>query len=162
MNPRFLAESEKGMLWVPRVIESGRETVEGFKEDEKGKRRTSVLCADTSIRGPNGHMSIKRTSYHVSERQPGICHHLSVLHLIYVGKTCRSLAVRFSEHLADIRHNSSKPVAHHFNSAGPIIADVKVKGLWLNVKRCQVRHLPYKFVHNLLLWCSWSNFCFWP
>ena len=43
MNPRFLAESEKGMLWEPRVIESERETVEGFKEDEKGKRRASVL-----------------------------------------------------------------------------------------------------------------------
>ena len=39
MNARFLAESEKGMLWEPRVIESGRGTVEGFKEDEKGKRR---------------------------------------------------------------------------------------------------------------------------
>ena len=45
MNPRFLAESEKGMLWEPRVIESGRETVEGFKEDEKGKRRASVLSS---------------------------------------------------------------------------------------------------------------------
>ena len=43
MNPRFLAESEKGMLWEPRVIKSGRGTVEGFKEDEKGKRRASVL-----------------------------------------------------------------------------------------------------------------------
>ena len=39
MTPRFLAESEKGMLWEPRVIESWRETVEGFKEDGKGKRR---------------------------------------------------------------------------------------------------------------------------
>ena len=45
MNPRFLAESEKGMLWEPRVIESGRETVEGFKEDEKGKRRASFLSS---------------------------------------------------------------------------------------------------------------------
>jgi len=35
MNPRFLAESEKRMLWEPRVIESGRETVEGFQEDEE-------------------------------------------------------------------------------------------------------------------------------
>ena len=43
MNPRFLAESEKGMLWEPRVIESGRGMVEGFKEDEKGKGRASVL-----------------------------------------------------------------------------------------------------------------------
>ena len=43
MNPRFLAESEKGMLWEPRVIKSGRGMVEGFKEDEKGKRRASVL-----------------------------------------------------------------------------------------------------------------------
>ena len=40
MNPRFLAESEKGMLGEPRIIETRRETV-GFKEDEKGKRRTS-------------------------------------------------------------------------------------------------------------------------
>ena len=45
MTPRFLAESEKGMLREPRVTESGRETVEGFKEDKKGKRRTSVLSS---------------------------------------------------------------------------------------------------------------------
>ena len=45
MNPRFLAESEKGMLWDARVIESGRGLVEGFKEDEKGKRRASVLSS---------------------------------------------------------------------------------------------------------------------
>ena len=45
MNSRFLAESEKGILWEPRVIESGREMVEGFKEDEKGKRRASVLSS---------------------------------------------------------------------------------------------------------------------
>ena len=43
MTPRFLAESEKGMLWEPRVIKSGMETVEGFKENEKGKKRASVL-----------------------------------------------------------------------------------------------------------------------
>ena len=43
MTPRFLAESEKGMLGEPREAESGRETVEGLKEDEKGKRRASVL-----------------------------------------------------------------------------------------------------------------------
>ena len=43
MNPRFLAESEKGMLQEPRVIESGREMIEDFKEDEKGKRRAFVL-----------------------------------------------------------------------------------------------------------------------
>ena len=45
MNPRLLAESEKGMLSEPRIIESGRETVEGFKEDERGKRRASVLSS---------------------------------------------------------------------------------------------------------------------
>ena len=45
MNPRFLEESEKGMFREPRVIESGRGTVEGFKEDEKGKRRASVLSS---------------------------------------------------------------------------------------------------------------------
>ena len=45
MNPWFLAESEKGMLREPRLIESGRGTVEGLKEDEKGKRRASVLSS---------------------------------------------------------------------------------------------------------------------
>ena len=45
INPRFLAESEKGMLWESRVIESGRKTVEGFKEEEKRRRRTSVLSS---------------------------------------------------------------------------------------------------------------------
>ena len=48
MNPRFLAESEKGMLCEPRVTESGRGTVEVFKEDEKGKRRASVLSSSLS------------------------------------------------------------------------------------------------------------------
>ena len=43
MNPRFLSESEKGMLSEPKVIESGMETMEGFKEDEKGK--SSVLSS---------------------------------------------------------------------------------------------------------------------
>ena len=66
------------------------------------------LCTDTSIRGPNGHMSIKRTF---------TCHSDNLVYaitcqscnLIYVGETSRSLTVRFSEHLADIRHNCSKP-----------------------------------------------------
>ena len=44
MNPRFRAESEKGMLWEPRVIESGREMVEGFTEEEKGMRRALFCC----------------------------------------------------------------------------------------------------------------------
>ena len=43
INPRFLAESEKGLLWEPSVIESGREMVEGFKEEEKGQKRAFVL-----------------------------------------------------------------------------------------------------------------------
>jgi len=45
MNARFLAESENRMLREPRVIESGREKVEGFKEEEKGKRTASVLLS---------------------------------------------------------------------------------------------------------------------
>ena len=48
MNPRFLSESEKGMLWESRVIEWGRETVEGFKEDEKGKRRAVLSSCSVS------------------------------------------------------------------------------------------------------------------
>ena len=55
MNPRFLAESEKGMLCEPRVIESGKETVEGFTEDEKGKRRASVLSYKPLKAGRKAH-----------------------------------------------------------------------------------------------------------
>ena len=73
MSPRFLAESEKGMLCEPRVIKSGRETVEGFKEDEKGKRRACfivvqfelifchprfyVICACIKFSGEVGHFT---------------------------------------------------------------------------------------------------------
>ena len=45
MNPWFLAESENGMLWEPRVIESWRGTAEGFIKDERGKRKASVLSS---------------------------------------------------------------------------------------------------------------------
>ena len=41
-NPRFLAESQKGMLREPKITESGRETVEGFKKDEK--RKELLFC----------------------------------------------------------------------------------------------------------------------
>ena len=73
-------------------------------------------------------MSIKRTS-HVRATTYLImtCHSSN---LIYVGETSRSLAVRFLEYLADIRHNRSKPVAQHFNFADHTIADVRVKGAW--------------------------------
>ena len=49
MNPRLLAESKKGMLREPRVIESGRETVEGFKEDKKGKRRAVFVVVQFEL-----------------------------------------------------------------------------------------------------------------
>ena len=44
INPRFLTESEKGMLWQPRVIESWREMVAGFHEEKEKERRASVFC----------------------------------------------------------------------------------------------------------------------
>ena len=45
MNPRFLKESEKGMLGQPRVIESGREMAAGFDKEKKEKRRAFVLSS---------------------------------------------------------------------------------------------------------------------
>ena len=74
------------------------------------------LCTDTSIRGPNGHMSIKRTFTCQSDNLVYAITCQSC-NLIYVGETSRSIVVHFSEHLADVRHNRSKPVAQHFNSA---------------------------------------------
>ena len=58
MSPRFLAESEKGMLWEPTVIEAGRETVEGLKEDEKGKKSFCfvVVQFDLIFRHPSLHV----------------------------------------------------------------------------------------------------------
>ena len=49
INPWFLAGSEKEMLWEPRVIESERETVGGFKEDEKGKRRACFVVVQFEL-----------------------------------------------------------------------------------------------------------------
>ena len=43
MNPRFQAESEKWMLWPPRVIESGRKMAAGFDEEKKEKRKKEEL-----------------------------------------------------------------------------------------------------------------------
>ena len=37
--------TREGDVVRAKVIESGRETVEGLKEDEKGKRRASVLSS---------------------------------------------------------------------------------------------------------------------
>ena len=51
MTPRFLAESEKGTLWESRVIESGRETVEGLKGEENGKSFCFVVVRFELILG---------------------------------------------------------------------------------------------------------------
>ena len=58
MNPRFLAESEKGILSEPRVIESGRETVKGFKEELIfGHPRFYAVCACIEFFGEVGHFT---------------------------------------------------------------------------------------------------------
>ena len=44
MNPMFLTESEKGMLWQPRVIESGREMIAGFDEEKNRKEELLFCC----------------------------------------------------------------------------------------------------------------------
>ena len=45
MNPMFITESEKGMFWQPKVIESGTEMAAGFDEEKKEKRRAFVLSS---------------------------------------------------------------------------------------------------------------------
>ena len=75
MNPKFLTESEMGMLWEPRVIEWGRETVElRFQGRRKGKEKSFcfvvvqfelifrhpcfyVVCACTEFFGEVGHFT---------------------------------------------------------------------------------------------------------
>ena len=68
------------------------------------------LCADTSIRDPNGHRSVKRT-FHLSERQPGIRHHLSVLqpHLCwwYFQVPCGLFFGASGWHLPQLQHACS-------------------------------------------------------
>ena len=58
INPRFLAESEKVMLPEPRVIESGRETVKGFKEELIfGHPRFYAVCACIEFFDEVGHFT---------------------------------------------------------------------------------------------------------
>jgi len=54
----------------------------------------------------------------------GIC--CKICHIFYIGQTGRRLADRFTEHLRDIKNNSSCPVARHFNSHSFEWSDVKV------------------------------------
>ena len=81
------------------------------------------LRANTSIRGPKGQMYIKRT-FTCQSNNLVYAITCQLCNMIYAGETARFLVVRFAEHLADIRHNHSKSVAQHFNSAGHTIADV--------------------------------------
>ena len=60
----------------------------------------------------------------------------------------------FLEHLADILHNLSKPVAQHFNSAGHTIADIKVEGLWqLHGDSFQRKHTESHIIQRLGTMC---------
>ena len=73
MNPRFRAESEKGMLWEPRVIESGGKRIR-FQGRRKGKEKSFcfvvvqfelifrhpcfyVVCACNEFFGEAGHFT---------------------------------------------------------------------------------------------------------
>ncbi|MCB4773535.1 MAG: GIY-YIG nuclease family protein [Sulfurovum sp.] len=92
-------------------------------------------------------MSIKRTFTYQSDNLVYAITCQSC-NLSYVGETSRSLADRFSEHLADIRHNRSKPVAQHFNSASHTTADVRVKALWqLHGDSFQRKHMESHIIH---------------
>ena len=87
----------------------------------------------------------------MSERQPLVyaitC---QLCNMIYAGETARFLVVRFAEHLADIRHNHSKSVAQHFNSAGHTITDVRVKGLWqVHGDSFQRKHMESHIIQRL-------------
>ena len=102
------------------------------------------VCADTSVRGPNGHTSIKRT---FTCQRDNLVYAITCrsCNLSCGGEASRPLAVRFSEHLADIRHSRSRPVAHHF---GPTIADVRVQALWqLPGDSCQPKHMESHNIH---------------
>ena len=96
MNPRFLSESEKGMLSEPKVIESGRKTVEGFKEDEKEKRRASVLSSlrlswfsviHVFMSSVPASSSLVRLHGHIAERRGFM--ELCVIYISYdIGERC--------------------------------------------------------------------------
>ena len=77
------------------------------------------LCADSSVQGPSGHMQIMVKLY-VPKRQPDVFGYLSDLRDDACGReTARALVTRFTEHLADSRHNRNKPVAQLFNTSKP-------------------------------------------
>ena len=110
-NPWFLAESEKGMLREPKIIESGRETVEGFKEDEK--RKELLFCRSVWADFPSSMFSCR------------LCMHSSLARLVISPRgadfwSCVSSAKSwwFSEWLAMI---SERGVVYRTNRMGPSI-----------------------------------------
>ena len=87
------------------------------------------VCSDTVVQGPKNRMKItkqftcqsRNLIYTISCQSCG---------QLYIGETGRTLCIRFTEHLADIRHGRDKPVAKHFRTANHSLHDVKVKAIW--------------------------------
>ena len=89
------------------------------------------LSRDLTIRRNGKSFTIKRR-FHCQMSNIVYLISCEICDALYVGETGRPLEVRFSEHLANIRHErDSTLVAKHFFSAGHSINNIRVRGLWM-------------------------------
>ena len=107
------------------------------------------ISPDTTLRGPTGTHTITR-SFTCHSRNIIYAIRCSHCQKIYIGETSRTLNTRISEHLADIRHKRSKPVATHFNSPNHTITHVQVLALWQNHGDCLDRLTQESFLISKL------------
>ena len=87
------------------------------------------LSSSTHIQGPKGSINISKY-FNCKSSNLIYLLYCSRCSIQYVGETGLTLNTRFTEHLADIRHNRDKPIARHFNSSNHSIQDVRVLAIW--------------------------------
>ncbi|XP_070194281.1 uncharacterized protein [Littorina saxatilis] len=100
-----------------------------FPCSKRNCKSCPFLHPDTCLQGPRGSFTVKRTFDCQSHNVVYAIVCLSCRQ-IYIGETARTLEVRFSEHLADIRHSRNRPVSLHFTAAGHSLDHVRVMALW--------------------------------
>ncbi|KAK7108986.1 hypothetical protein V1264_013107 [Littorina saxatilis] len=101
-----------------------------FPCSERNCKSCLFLHSDTCLQGPRGSFTAKRTfdcQSHNVVYAAIIC--LSCRQ-IYIRETARTLEVRFSEHLADIRHSRNRPVSLNFTAVNHSFDHVRVMALW--------------------------------
>ena len=88
------------------------------------------LDNDTKVRGPKASFSIRR-SFSCNSSNIVYVIRCTLCHMLYVGETKRTLAIRVKEHLSYIAKQNEQPTSLHFNLPGHSMNNFRVQGLWL-------------------------------